>query len=83
MGEIIVLVNGIDVLQYLIDSINFQLILGFNELLVGFNFVYVRGSEGCVFLELFFIDIIFVFIVWIDIFFIDCFGDLVIIYLAY
>ncbi|WP_044225542.1 T9SS C-terminal target domain-containing protein [Phaeodactylibacter xiamenensis] len=82
-GEVTVSVNGIDAPQYSIDSINFQSTPGFNELPAGFNSVYVRGSEGCVFQEPFFIDTIPVLNAWADTFSIDCPGDLVTIYPAY
>jgi gliding motility-associated-like protein len=82
-GQITVSVNGIDAPEYSIDSINFQSTPTFNELPVGFNPVYVRGSEGCVYSEQFFIDTIPVLTAWTETFAIDCPGDLVTIYPSY
>jgi gliding motility-associated-like protein len=82
-GQITVSVNGIDAPEYSIDSINFQSTPIFNELPAGFNPVYVRGSEGCVFSELFFIDTIPVLTAWTDTFAIDCPGDIVSIHPSY
>ena len=82
-GEITVSANGIDAPQYSIDSINFQSTPGFNELPAGFNSVYVRGSEGCVFQEPFFIDTIPVLTAWADTFSINCPGDLIAIHPSY